>query len=205
MQQLIQGVGVLAVAAGMYDLLLAVLRRDRAMCWTRLLLTAGGAALACPGIPGLLADAADAATAAVLDALSSVYPDAHTAPPQRQPAPQGLGWAAALLAGCAFVACTVTGARARRRQRRRLEAEHDRVREEYGRFASDPLAVLDRPALADVADPLTAAFLRAMAAAADARHARDPHAYRRAVTALESAWRAADRNAADPAGSRRLR
>lgn len=57
------------------------------------------------------------------------------------------------------------------------------------------LAVLDRPALDDVTVPRTAALLHAMDTAADARRGSDLDAYRHTVSALKTAWRAADDHA----------
>ncbi|MFG2195951.1 DUF2786 domain-containing protein [Streptomyces sp. NPDC048639] len=80
-------------------------------------------------------------------------------------------------------------------RRRAIEAEHDAVREAYGSYVIDALAVLDRPALDDVTVPRTADFLRAMDAAEDARRGGDLDAYRAAVSTLKLAWRAADEHA----------
>ncbi|MFD4020617.1 MULTISPECIES: hypothetical protein [Bacteria] len=80
-------------------------------------------------------------------------------------------------------------------RRRAIEADHDAVREAYGRYAADVLAVLDRPALDDVTVPTTADFLHAMDAAEDARRGDDLADYREAVSLLKTAWRAADEHA----------
>lgn len=80
-------------------------------------------------------------------------------------------------------------------RRRAIEAEHDEVREAYGRFVTDVLAFLDRPALDDVTVPATAAFLHALDAAADTRRGSDLTTYREAVSTLKTAWRAADTHA----------
>ncbi|MFK0294797.1 hypothetical protein ACIQU6_30595 [Streptomyces sp. NPDC090442] len=85
-------------------------------------------------------------------------------------------------------------------RRRAVEARHDAVREEYGAFQSDILAVLERPALADVTVPTTARLIHALAAADDARAAdrttdEGAGAYQRAVTELEMAWTSAAEHA----------
>ncbi|MFE4496070.1 hypothetical protein ACFRKD_26815 [Streptomyces niveus] len=80
-------------------------------------------------------------------------------------------------------------------RRSAIEADHDRVREEYGRYVADALAFVDRPALGDVTVPTTAAFLHAMYTAADVRRGEDLAAYREAVSILKTAWRAADDHA----------
>ncbi|MGV9315174.1 DUF2786 domain-containing protein [Streptomyces sp. NPDC003691] len=82
-----------------------------------------------------------------------------------------------------------------RDRRRATEADHDAVREAYGAYVADVLAVLDRPALDDVTAPTTERFLKAMAAADDHRRGRDLTAYRAAVSELQIAWRAADEHA----------
>ena len=111
--------------------------------------------------------------------------------------------AAAVVAVAASVIITGRGRAAARRERevanrtRReaIEAEHDQVREEYARFVEDVLAVLDRPALADVSVSQTAAFLHAMDAAADAGRGEDLNTYRQAVSELKTAWQVADDHA----------
>lgn len=80
-------------------------------------------------------------------------------------------------------------------RRQALESDHDKVREAYGEYASDVLEFLDRPALDDVTDPRTVAFLHAMDAAADARRGVDLDTYRQAVSSLKTAWQAADEHA----------
>ncbi|MGW5852004.1 DUF2786 domain-containing protein [Streptomyces sp. NPDC055254] len=76
-----------------------------------------------------------------------------------------------------------------------IETDHDEVTETYGEYVCDVLAFLDRPALDDVTVPQTAALLHAMDAAGDARRGDDLAAYRTAVSALKTAWRAADEHA----------
>ncbi|MEU6083334.1 DUF2786 domain-containing protein [Streptomyces sp. NPDC047108] len=88
-----------------------------------------------------------------------------------------------------------SGAGAGAGRRRAIEAEHDAVREAYGSYVIDALAVLDRPALDDVTVPRTADFLRAMDTADDARRGGDLDTYRAAVSTLKLAWRAADEHA----------
>lgn len=90
--------------------------------------------------------------------------------------------------------------RAELARRRAVEARHDAVLEEYGTYESDLLAVLDRPALADVTVPTTERLIHALTEAADARRADrttsdGAAAYQRAVTSLEIAWKAADEHA----------
>lgn len=80
-------------------------------------------------------------------------------------------------------------------RRHAIEAEHDEVRDAYAAYICDVLAVLDRPALDDVTVPQTAALLHAMDDAADARRGSDLDTYRTAVSALKTAWRAADAHA----------
>ncbi|MGC5401912.1 hypothetical protein ACPXCP_40000 [Streptomyces sp. DT20] len=122
-------------------------------------------------------------------------------------------WLLLALAGCAVsagiaaVAAPFISRRRRRKaaqrkrgaaaldRRRAIEADHDDVREAYGRYVADVLAVLDRPALDDVTVPTTARFHHAMDAAQDARHGEDLTAYREAVSILKTAWRAADGHA----------
>ncbi|WP_281945596.1 hypothetical protein [Streptomyces olivaceus] len=88
-----------------------------------------------------------------------------------------------------------TAAAAAQERRRAIEAEHDEVLDAYAAYLCDVLAVLDRPALDDVTVPQTAALLHALDAAADAHRGDDPGAYRQAVSALKTAWRAADEHA----------
>ncbi|MEU9254513.1 hypothetical protein AB0D66_22015 [Streptomyces sp. NPDC048270] len=119
-------------------------------------------------------------------------------------------WAVLGVAATAGVVGTVAGFLVRRRRRRAdsrgraaadlarrhaLETDHDKVREAYGEYASDVLEFLDRPALANVTDSRTVAFLHAMDAAADARRGVDLDAYRQAVSSLKTAWQAADEHA----------
>ncbi|MEV7841501.1 hypothetical protein [Streptomyces albidoflavus] len=82
-----------------------------------------------------------------------------------------------------------------RERRHAIEAEHDEVRDAYAAYICDILAVLDRPALDDVTVPQTAALLHDMDTAADTRRGSDLNAYRRAVSALKTSWRAADEHA----------
>ncbi|GLF98199.1 hypothetical protein [Streptomyces yaizuensis] len=75
-----------------------------------------------------------------------------------------------------------------------LAARHDKILDAYADFATDILAVLDRPALADVTAPGTVRLLNALDAARDAR--TDPRSdYGAAVRELELAWKTADRSA----------
>ncbi|MCX5426118.1 DUF2786 domain-containing protein [Streptomyces sp. NBC_00078] len=113
----------------------------------------------------------------------------------------------AVSVGIAAVAAPIVSRRRRRKaaqrervaatldRRRAIEADHDEVREAYGRYAADVLAFLDRPALDDVTVPTTARFHHAMDAAEDARRGEDLAAYREAVSILKTAWRAADEHA----------
>ncbi|GGU51189.1 hypothetical protein [Streptomyces violascens] len=80
-------------------------------------------------------------------------------------------------------------------RRHAIEADYDEVRDVYAAYLCDVLAVLDRPALDDVTVPQTAALLHALDAAADARRGSDLDAYRQTVSALKTAWRAADDHA----------
>ncbi|MFD7554199.1 TcpD family membrane protein [Streptomyces sp. NPDC059835] len=81
-----------------------------------------------------------------------------------------------------------------RKRRSDLEQRHDIVLDSYADFATDILAVLDRPSLADVTVPETERFIHALDAARDARAYADAD-YRAAVGELEIAWKAADRRA----------
>ncbi|NWF30860.1 hypothetical protein HW130_32220 [Streptomyces sp. PKU-EA00015] len=110
------------------------------------------------------------------------------------------------VAGAVAAVAAVTRTTKKRRRNRRteadrraaIEARHDAVREAYGAFSADIFAVLERPRLADVAVPQTAALVTALATAGDARAAAGPKAtadYAQAVTALEIAWRVADEHA----------
>lgn len=124
--------------------------------------------------------------------------------------PYWILWVALGLAATVGVVDTVARCLVRRRRRRAdsrrraaidlarrqaLETDHDTVREAYGTYAADVLQFLDRPALADVTDPRTVAFLHAMDAAADARRGSDLDTYRQAVSSLKIAWQAADEHA----------
>ncbi|MFF4392969.1 hypothetical protein ACFY0G_40545 [Streptomyces sp. NPDC001552] len=80
-------------------------------------------------------------------------------------------------------------------RRQAIETDHDEITQAYGEYVCDVLAFLDRPALDDVTVPQTAAFLHAMDAADDARRGSDLAAYRAAVSALKTAWRAGDEHA----------
>ncbi|WP_424892337.1 hypothetical protein [Streptomyces sp. XH2] len=110
----------------------------------------------------------------------------------------------AVVAAVAVATKVVKRGRKRKRaeltRRRAVEARHDAVLEAYGTYESDLLAVLDRPALADVTVPTTERLIHALTEAADARRADrttsdGAAAYQRAVTALEIAWKAADEHA----------
>jgi len=112
---------------------------------------------------------------------------------------------AAGMLGSVVVAGGAAAAVAYRRRRRSagawtaaLSARFDAVRNEYGRYQADLLAVLDRPALADVSVPQTAAFITAYGVAQDneyiVRRTRNPQTvatYQAAVRDLETAWRIA--------------
>lgn len=119
-----------------------------------------------------------------------------------------LGLPATLTVGLAALGLVRLGGRLRQKRRstreeaaaaqaRRhaIEADHDEVTDAYGAYLCDVLAVLDRPALDDVTVPQTAALLHALDAAADARRGTDLDAYRKAVSALKTAWRTADEHA----------
>ncbi|MEU7153853.1 hypothetical protein AB0B15_38435 [Streptomyces sp. NPDC045456] len=80
-------------------------------------------------------------------------------------------------------------------RRAAIEADHNAVRDAYGEYLADVLAVLDRPALDDVTNPKTAALLHALDAADDARRGEGLDTYRDAVSRLKTAWRAADEHA----------
>lgn len=124
--------------------------------------------------------------------------------------PSWILWVALGLAATAGVVGTVARILVRRRRRRAdsrrqaaadldrrqaIETDHNTVREAYGTYAADVLEFLDRPALADVTNPLTVEFLHAMDAAADARRGTDLVTYRQAVSSLKIAWQAADEHA----------
>ncbi|MER6845821.1 hypothetical protein [Streptomyces platensis] len=136
--------------------------------------------------------------------------------PEHHDAGPALPWGTILIALAAVVGVVIvvagvaagTSAVRRRRKRRRtqterrraVEARHDAAREEFGAFQSDILAVLDRPALADVTVPQTARLIHALAEADDARAAdrsteEGAAAYQRAVTELEIASQAAGEHA----------
>jgi hypothetical protein len=83
----------------------------------------------------------------------------------------------------------------RRRRQHALEHAHDTVAAAYGAYLADVLQWLDRPTLDDVSVPQTAALVEALAAADDARRSEDIDRYQRAVTALSTAWKAADDHA----------
>ncbi|MEU5425802.1 hypothetical protein AB0H73_09360 [Streptomyces olivoreticuli] len=80
-----------------------------------------------------------------------------------------------------------------------LKARHDAVRDAYGEFETNLLDNLDRLALAYVTVPQTADFIDALDAARDARimatAGQDLEPYRKAVLALENAFRTADHHA----------
>lgn len=139
----------------------------------------------------------------------------HHAAPAPAPAPHrrsstgDLWWVLAVLAACALLALAVVTVHGRVLARRAdatvreaaavrraaITLDHDRVREHYGAYLADPLAVLDRPALDNVEDPATVRLLTALDRAADASRSDDLDAYRSAVSALTQAWRAADEHA----------
>ncbi|OEV09214.1 DUF2786 domain-containing protein [Streptomyces nanshensis] len=76
------------------------------------------------------------------------------------------------------------------RRRTAIQADHDAVREEYGKLRTS-LEWLDVLALDDVTVPQTASFLNAMYAADDAARGEDVDAYRDAVSQLRLRWKAA--------------
>jgi hypothetical protein len=120
------------------------------------------------------------------------------------------GLVAAVMLGGVAVAGGGAAAVAYRRRRRSaaewiatLSARFDAVREEYGGYQSDLLAVLDRPALADSSVPQTAAFITAYGVAQDTervvrrtRSAQTVATFEAAVRNLETAWRIAREYAA---------
>ncbi len=130
----------------------------------------------------------------------------HPNVPAPDPGPSGSsGIVAAGMLGGVIVTGGGAAAVAYRRRRRSsaewiatLSARFDVVREEYGGYQSDLLAVLDRPALADSSVPQTAAFITAYGFAQDTeravrrtRSAETVAAYEAAVRDLETAWRIA--------------
>jgi len=131
-------------------------------------------------------------------------------PEQSPGVPGSAGVVAAGMLGGVAVAGGGAAAVAYRRRRRSaaewiatLTARFDAVREEYGQYQSDLLAVLDRPALADSSVPRTAAFITAYGVAQDTervvrktRSAQTVAAYEAAVRDLETAWRIAREYAA---------
>ncbi|WP_431983918.1 DUF2786 domain-containing protein [Streptomyces qinglanensis] len=158
------------------------------------------------------------------DGLSHWLSDSVLGTSQPKPHPSGRSTspsvpvAKLLLLVCCVLACVLLGFAAktarkrlsRRRAERRdeqaaraeenarwagLHADHDAVRDAYGAYRLDVLAFLDRPALDDASVPQTAAFLRALFEAEDARRGADLTAYRTAVVNLRVAWKAADAHA----------
>jgi hypothetical protein len=131
-------------------------------------------------------------------------------PEQRPDAPGSPGIVAAGMLGGALAAGGGAAAVAYHRRRRSaaewiatLSARFDAVRDEYGGYQSDLLAVLDRPALADSSVPQTAAFITAYGVAQDTeriarrtRNAQMVPAYEAAVRNLETAWQTAREYAA---------
>ncbi|MFF2548343.1 hypothetical protein ACFVUY_38100 [Kitasatospora sp. NPDC058063] len=158
---------------------------------------------------GLAEEALTAVWRAVAGPDVTAVPDAG-GPGRGEDLPDGvLWWVLAAVAAVALVSGVAALAARRRRKasarragetrrRARWEAiveEHDDVREAYGAYVADVLAVLDRPALADVSVPQTVFFLKAMDTAADAARSDDPLLYREAVSMLKTAWGAADAHA----------
>nr|WP_024127911.1 hypothetical protein [Streptomyces sp. 14R-10]AHF46185.1 putative integral membrane protein [Streptomyces sp. 14R-10] len=125
-----------------------------------------------------------------------------------EPAPGGddfdiapfLLWGGASLGALALAALAGLGGlrlwrdrRAKRRRRQALERSHDTIATSYTvDYLGDVLEWLERPTLADVSVPETAALVQALAAADDARLGDDLDRYQQAVAALGTAWQAAD-------------
>ncbi|WP_329020528.1 hypothetical protein [Streptomyces sp. NBC_01601] len=109
-----------------------------------------------------------------------------------------LAAAAALLLAARAITAAARRCRARTIRRQELEARHDAVQDSYGDFHVNLLDNLDRIALADVSVPHTARLIDALDVARDARIPTAPESleeYRKSVTALELAWKAADHHA----------
>jgi hypothetical protein len=147
------------------------------------------------------------------DPPAQQFPPARQFPPGfpgRQPGAPDLPviMVAGMLGGVAAAGGGAAAVAYRRRRRSAAEwvatlsARFDAVREEYGGYQMDLLAVLDKPALADSSVPQTAAFITAYGAAQDTEHvARKTRsdqsiaAYETAVRDVESAWRIAREHA----------
>ncbi|MBD2829881.1 hypothetical protein ID875_21165 [Streptomyces globisporus] len=103
----------------------------------------------------------------------------------------GIGAGALALAGWGGLRL-LRGRRAKRRRQQALERAHERVATSYAEYLTDMLEWLERPGLADVSVPETAALVQALAAADDARLGDDVDRYQTAVASLRTAWQAAD-------------
>lgn len=89
----------------------------------------------------------------------------------------------------------------------RLQAEHEAITARWMRYETDAALQIAYPAMSDVKQPATAAYLRAAGHAVDARYAATAHAtpaeyaaYRDAVAELERAFEAAEYAARVQAG-----
>lgn len=89
----------------------------------------------------------------------------------------------------------------------RLQAEHDAITARWMRYETDAALQIAYPAMTDVKQPATAAYLRAAGVAVDARYAATARAapaefaaYREAVADLERAFEAAEHAARVQAG-----
>ncbi|MFK0047896.1 TcpD family membrane protein [Streptomyces sp. NPDC090741] len=149
------------------------------------------------------------AAADVMTDTETARPTQGTPPPAPRPEANDDGlnvpWDTVVIA--ALVAAAVVGLTAGgrylhrrrttlRKRRSDLEQRHDVVLDLYADFATDILAVLDRPALADVTVPETERLIHALDAARDTRTYADSESdYRAAVGKLEIAWESADRRA----------
>ena len=89
----------------------------------------------------------------------------------------------------------------------RLQSAHDAVTSRWMRYETDPALQISYPAMTDVKNPATAAYLRAAGHAAEMRRAASGRitavefaAYRDAVAELERAFEAAEHAAKVQAG-----
>ncbi|WP_461189387.1 hypothetical protein [Arthrobacter sp. Z4-13] len=80
----------------------------------------------------------------------------------------------------------------------RTAARHDLLKRRWLSYEVDPQKQFDYPAMSDTAFPTTAAMIRAMRAADQARTAGSPAAYRAAVDSFSQALQAAERAAGVP-------
>jgi hypothetical protein len=191
----------------------AAMRREfSAMCGSFLAFVVGCTLMA---RPTLLLDLSQKLADAVFGPLVDTPQRTKSTPhPDPAAAEDGLPWArVALWAGITVLAVLVVlvlgqlyrQIRAYRRQsaelaRRRadLEKRHDAVLDAYAEIQINLLDHLDRIALNDVTVRQTADLIHALDAARDARiptGVQGLDAYREAVTALELAWKIADRHA----------